>query len=346
MSPQASDFRSDTVTKPTAEMREAIAAAEVGDDVLDGDPTVGALQEYAADWLGKEASLYVPSGTMANQIALGSWTRPGDEILCEDGAHVVNFEGGATGFLHGLQTRTVRGVQGALQAEEVRAAIQPDSIHCPNTALVCVEQTHMSSGGRVVPIEALRAVHRVAYGAGIPLHMDGARLANAVSASCTSAREWGACADSVSLCLSKGLGAPVGSIIAGDRDFIERARVVRKRLGGWWRQAGLVAAGGLHALQNHVERLAEDHALAKDLAERLSAMDALTCDPAGVETNLVLVTVDHPDHNAASLAAKLGEEGVRVLPLGENLLRFVTHMDVGPEDVDRLQAALNKILGG
>ena len=346
MGSNASDFRSDTVTQPTPEMREIIAAAEVGDDVLDGDPTVGALQEFAADWLGKEASLYVPSGTMANQIALGSWTRPGDEIVVEESAHVVCFEGGATGYLHGLQSRTLRGVNGALQPDELQAAIQPDSIHCPDTKLVCVEQTHMSSGGRVVSLDALRAVHRVAYGAGIPLHMDGARLANAVSASGTSARDWAACADSVSLCLSKGLGAPVGSIVAGDNDFIERARVVRKRLGGWWRQAGLVAAAGLHAIQNHVERLADDHALAKDLAERLHSFDSLTCDPAGVETNLVVVAVDHPDHNAASLASKLGEEGVRVMPMGENILRFVTHMDVGPEDVDKLHGALSKILVG
>ncbi len=346
MSPNASDFRSDTVTKPTAAMRAVIAAAEVGDDVLDGDPTVGALQDFAAAWLGKEAALFVPSGTMANQIALGSWTRPGDEIVTEQGAHVVNFEGGATGFLHGLQSRTLRGVNGALQAADVQAALQPDSIHCPKTALVCVEQTHMSAGGRVVPLDALRAVHRVAYGAGIPLHMDGARLANAVSASGTSAREWAACADSVSLCLSKGLGAPIGSIVAGDKDFIERAKLVRKRLGGWWRQAGLVAAAGLYALQNNVERLAQDHALAKDMAERLNSFENLSCDPASVETNLVLVTLNHPDHSAASLSAKLGSEGVRVLPMGENVLRFVTHMDVGTEDVDKLHAALTKILVG
>ena len=326
-------------------MREAIASAEVGDDVLDGDPTVGALQEFAADWLGKEAALFVPSGTMANQIALGAWTRPGDEIVVEAGAHVVNFEGGATGFLHGLQSRTVEGVDGALQAADVQAALQPDSIHCPNTSLVCVEQTHMCSGGRVVPLEALQGVHRVAYGAGIALHMDGARLANAVTASGTSARTWGACADSISLCLSKGLGAPVGSIIAGDRDFIERAAVVRKRLGGWWRQAGLLAAGGLYALQNNVERLADDHALAKDLAGRLHAFSALSCDLTQVETNLVLVTVDHPDHNAASLCARLGQEGVQVLPLGENVLRFVTHLGVGSGDLEHVQVALHNIFG-
>jgi threonine aldolase len=344
MSQALSDFRSDTVTKPSQAMREMIATAEVGDDVLDGDPTVRALQEFAADWLGKGAALYVPSGTMANQIAMGSWTRPGDEIIAEETAHVVNFEGGATGFLHGLQTRTLRGTKGVLTPEEIQAAIQPDSVHCPKTALVCLEQTHMSSGGRVQPLEALQKVHRSAYGAGIPVHMDGARLGNAVAASGIGAREWAACADSVSLCLSKGLGAPVGSIIAGDGEFIERAARVRKRLGGWWRQAGLVAAAGLYALKNNVERLSEDHALAKDLAERLNAFDSMTCEAADVETNLILVALEHPDHNAASLCARLGEEGVLVLPLSENVLRFVTHMDVGEADVLRLQAALTKIL--
>lgn len=325
-------------------MRAAIAGAEVGDDVLDGDPTVGALQERAADWLGKEAALFVPSGTMANQVALGSWTRPGDEIIAEHGAHVCNFEGGATGFLHGLQTRTLHGERGALGAGEIRAAIQPDSVHCPKTSLVCVEQTHMSSGGRVVPLSAMQAIHHVAYSAGIPVHLDGARLCNAVVASGVSAREWGACADSVSICLSKGLGAPVGSLIVGNEEFIENARRVRKRLGGWMRQAGFLAAAGLFALEHNLDRLADDHALAQELATQLHAMEGLSCDPEDVETNLVLVQVEHPDFNAASLAARLADQGVLVLPLGDQTLRFVTHLDVGPADVERLSVALASIL--
>jgi threonine aldolase len=338
------DFRSDTVTRPCAAMRDAIAKAEVGDDVLDGDPTVGALEALAAEWLGKEGALFVPSGTMANQVALGVWTRPGDEIVVEQASHVVNFEAGAAGYLHGVQSRTLEGNRGALGAADVQAAIQPDSLHCPRTTLVCVEQTHMSSGGRVVPLDALRAVHRTAYAAKIPVHMDGARLANAVVASGTSAREWAACADSVSICLSKGLGAPVGSLIAGGDEFIEKARVVRKRLGGWMRQSGFLAAAGVYALQNNVERLKDDHALAQDLAARLNEFDAFQCPPEEVETNLVLVRVESTDFDAASLSAKLAEEGVGVLPLGPNTLRFVTHLDVAPADLDHLQQTLQAIL--
>jgi threonine aldolase len=335
-----SDFRSDTVTRPSPAMREAMASAEVGDDVLDGDPTVERLQELAAGWLGKEGALFVPSGTMANQVAVGAWTRPGDEIVVERGAHVVNYEGGAAGYLHGVQTRGLVGDRGALAADEVRAAIQPTYIHCPRTALVCVEQTHMGAGGRVVPLESLQAVHRVANAAGIPVHLDGARLANAVVASGISARDWAAAAESVSVCLSKGLGAPVGSVIAGDGDFLERAAVVRKRLGGWMRQAGVIAAAGLVALEENVERLAEDHALAKELALRLGAHEGLTVPVEEIETNLVMVRVSHPRFSAVELAEALGEQGIGVLALGPETLRFVTHLDVGPEDVERLDEAI------
>jgi threonine aldolase len=326
-------------------MREAMARAEVGDDVLDGDPTVAGLQELAADWLGKPRALFVPSGTMANQVALGAWTRPGDEIVLESGAHIANFEGGAAGYLHGLQTRTLRGERGALEAEAVRAAVQPNSVHRPRTGLVCVEQTHMGSGGRIVPLSKLQAVHEVASSAGIPVHMDGARLANAVVASGVAAREWAACADSVSICLSKGLGAPVGSIVAGDADFAERALRVRKRLGGWMRQAGILAAAGCLALSENVERLAQDHALARELARRLDAFESLHAAPDEVETNLVMVRVEDPRFDAAALAASLEERGVRVLPLGPDVLRFVTHLDVGPADVERVAAALHELLG-
>ncbi len=342
---RSSDFRSDTVTRPSAALRAAMAQALVADDVLDGDPTVGELQDFAADWLGKQGALYVPSGTMANQIALGAWTRPGDELVIERGAHIVNFEAGAAGFLHGVQSVTLASERGALDPQEVRAAIRPANIHLPNTGLVCVEQTHMGSGGCVVPLAALRAVAEVAREAGVPVHMDGARLANAVVASGVSAREFAATADSVSICLSKGLGAPVGSIIAGDEAFIERARVVRKQLGGWMRQAGVIAAAGLMALRDNVERLSEDHALAKRVAACCEAHEGLSCGPHAVETNLVMVRIDHPRFDAAALASALEEEGVRVLPLGHEVLRFVTHMDVTDSDVERLSAALARILG-
>jgi len=341
---RVADFRSDTVTKPTPAMRRAMAEAEVGDDVLDGDPTVRRLEEYAARWLGKDAALYVPSGTMANQIALGSWLRPGDEVIAAEDAHVLLYEGGATGFLHGAQSATLPTMRGAFDEAALRARVRPDFIHCPPTALICVEQTHMGSGGSVVTSDALTMVRRVADERGLPVHMDGARLANAQVASGIPAAELASCADSVSVCLSKGLGAPVGSIVAGDADFLERAKRVRKRLGGWMRQAGVIAAGGLYALEHHIERLADDHALAKQLAERLDALPGLACDPAGVETNLVLVGVDHPRHDPASLSAALADHGVRVMPLSSTHLRFVTHMDVGEADVERLGEACALLL--
>lgn len=342
---RVADFRSDTVTRPTPAMRRAMADAEVGDDVLDGDPTVRRLEAFAAEWLGKDGALYVPSGTMANQIALGSWLRPGDEVIAAEDAHVLLYEGGATGFLHGAQSATLPTTRGAFDEAALRAKIRPDFIHCPPTALICVEQTHMGSGGSVVPAQALAMVRRVADERGLPVHMDGARLANAQVASGIAAADLAACADSVSVCLSKGLGAPVGSIVAGDADFLERAKRVRKRLGGWMRQAGVIAAGGLFALEHQVERLADDHALAKQLAERLGALPGLSCDPAAVETNLVLVGVDHPRHDPASLAAALADHGVRVMPLSPTHLRFVTHMDVGEPDLDRLEAACAALLG-
>lgn len=340
------DFRSDTVTRPTPAMRAAMAAAEVGDDVLDGDPTVRRLEEAAARWLGKEGALFVPSGTMANQIALGAWTRPGDAIVAERGAHVLNYEGGAAGYLHGLQSITLAGERGALDPAEVRAAFRPPNIHCPKVALVCVEQTHMSSGGSVVPLDDLREVANVARAAGVPVHMDGARLGNAVIASGTAADAFAKCADSVAICLSKGLGAPVGSLIAGDAQFLERARLVRKRLGGWMRQAGIIAAGGVFALERNLERLADDHRLARELATCVGKIKGLACDAARVQTNLVLVDVTDTRFDAAQVAARLATQEIRVMPLGPRTLRFVTHMDVGADDVTRLERALRTILEG
>jgi threonine aldolase len=267
---QISDFRSDTVTRPSAAMRAAMAAAEVGDDVLDGDPTVRRLEQRAAELLGKDGALFVPSGTMANQVALGSWTRPGDEIVVERSAHVVCWEAGAPGALHGVQPLTLHAPDGRIDPDELRAVVRMRSTHCPRTALVCVEQSFMGSGeaagGCVVPLDHLRAIKQRAKELELPVHMDGARLFNAAIAAGEPPIEHAACADSVSICLSKGLGAPVGSLIAGDRAFLERAKLVRKRLGGWMRQAGILAAAGLYALEHNVERLAQDHALARELA--------------------------------------------------------------------------------
>ena len=328
-------------------MRAAMLEAAVGDDVLDGDPTVRALEDEAAAWLGKPRALFVPSGTMANQVALGAWTRPGDEIVCQRWAHVTTFEGGAAGFLHGVQSLALGGRDGRLDPEEVREAIRPSFIHCPNTALLCLEQTHNVAGGVVVPMDEFAAVAAIGKENGIPVHLDGARLANAVVASGIPAPEWTSHADSVSLCLSKGLGAPVGSVVAGDDAFLERAMVVRKRLGGWMRQAGLVAAAARVALAENVERMALDHALARSIAERLAALEGLRADPNAVETNMAMVHVTQPGLTAGAFASRLAERHVHVMPMGPQVLRFVTHLDVGPQDVDSLeQAAIAALRAG
>ena len=342
---KVSDFRSDTVTQPTPAMREAMACAEVGDDVLDGDPTVGRLEKLAAELLGKEFAFFVPSGTMANQIAVGAWTSPGGEVILGRDAHIVCYEAGALGALHGVQCTTLQTERGVLDPRAVRDAVRPDYIHCPDTQLVCVEQTHMASSGSVVPIEDMRDLRAITREHDLPLHLDGARLFNAVAATGIPASEWGACADSVSICLSKGLGAPVGSLIAGDGDFILGASVLRKRLGGWMRQAGVIAAGGLYALEHNVERLSEDHALARKLAEELSGHAGMHCDADSVATNIAILEVDPQEagRDAYELATKLSKHGVLALPLGARNLRFMTHMDVGEEDLARLKTAFEHV---
>ena len=345
MTASVSDFRSDTVTVPTDEMRAAMAAAPVGDDVLDGDPTVRELEREAARWLGKQDCLFVPSGTMANQVAIGAWMRPGDELVVEREAHVLRWEAGAAAANHGVQCVSLPGRRGALDPDEVLRTIRSRNIHSPRTGLVCVEQTHMGAGGSVVELENLEAIAALGREHSIPVHLDGARLANAVVASGIAAERWAACADSVSLCFSKGLGAPVGSVLAADdRAFFERARVVRKRLGGWMRQAGVIAAGGLWALEHNLERLEEDHVLARALAESLHGLPGIHCPPALVQTNIVMVQVDHPRHDPASIAAALEQQGVRVLPMSADSLRFVTHLDVGEEDVKRATQAMRGVL--
>jgi threonine aldolase len=346
---RASDFRSDTVTRPSAAMLAAIVAAELGDDVLDGDPTVRRLEETAAALLGKQRALFVPSGTMANQVALGAWTRPGDELIAERSAHLVTWEAGAAGYLHGLQSMTLHAPSGVLEPEELARVVRPASVHCPRTALITVEQSFMgggeAAGGRVIPLSALQRTAKFAREHQLPVHMDGARLFNAAVASGVDVADYAACADSVSICLSKGLGAPVGSLIAGDNDFCERGRLVRKRLGGWMRQAGLLAAAGLYALEHNVARLAEDHALARALAESLHGLPGLSCAPQEVETNIVMVQLAHPRFDAAAFMEALRPHGVLVLPMSANCLRFVTHLEVGPADVQRLAAAARTILG-
>ncbi len=337
------DFRSDTVTQPSPAMREAMAKAPVGDDVLDGDPSVMRLQEIAAEWLGKEGALYVPSGTMANQIAMGSWTHPGDEIVVQRYAHVTTFEAGATGALHGLQSMTVGDLSGSMEPSDVEESLRPVFIHCPKTALICMEQTHNMAGGRISSMECVEGISAIARREGIPMHLDGARLANAVVATGIPAPDWCQHFDSVSLCLSKGLGAPVGSVIAGSEEFLQRARVIRKRLGGWMRQAGHLAEAARIALQTNVERLQEDHELARYLAEALAVMPGLKVDVAAVESNIVMVNLAQGLPDAAGAIGLLEEVGVRVSSMGARRLRLVTHMDVGRDHGDRLLKAMDKL---
>ncbi len=350
MSPaRTADFRSDTVTRPSEAMRAAMASAEVGDDVLDGDPTVRHLEAFAAEWLGMEAALFVPSGTMANQVALGVWTRPGDEIIAESESHILRWEGGAAGANHGVQSLTLQAERGVMTDDQIRGALRPDFIHCARTGLLCLEQTNMGGGGSVLPLEAIDGPARIAREAGVPVHLDGARLANAVAASGIAAKRWTEGVDSVSLCLSKGLGAPVGSVIAGSADFAERGRHVRKRLGGWMRQSGILAAAGLMALEQNVERLAQDHEVAQALARGFNVLEGLHCPPEDSETNIVMVHVvppaERPDFpTAAQIATRLGPEGVAVMALSRTTLRFVTHLDVGLADVELAVAAMQRVL--
>ncbi len=337
------DLRSDTVTKPTPAMRDAMARAEVGDDVYGEDPTVNRLQERVAALLGKEAGLFVPSGTMANQVSLGALTRPGDEIVCDAGAHCISFESGALAALWGVQARTIAADRGLLEPASVEAMIRPVHDVYPRTRVVEVENTHNRGGGAVYPLERVRAVAEVARRRGLHLYMDGARLWHACAASGVAPDAYAREATLVSVCLSKGLGAPAGSVVAGPKDLVAEARRLRKRLGGGMRQSGILAAAGLHALDHHLARLPEDHENARRLADGLVAAGAALLFP--VETNLVFAAV--PGRGAAEVSGRLAKEGVLANPEGSrpDVLRFVTHLDVSRADVDEAVARVARAVG-
>jgi threonine aldolase len=339
----AIDLRSDTVTRPTEAMRQAMARAEVGDDVYGEDPTVRALEERSADLLGKEAALFVASGTMANQVSLGVLARAGDEVICDEHAHCVSFEGGALSALWGIQPRTLSGDRGVLDPAAVEAAIRPDDAHYPRTRAVAIENTHNRGGGKVWPLERVRAVGEVAARRGLALYVDGARLMNAAVATGLPARELAAPATMVSLCFSKGLGAPVGSVVAGPRDLVREAHRLRKRLGGGMRQAGILAAGALHALQHHVARLAEDHAHARRLGELLAAIPGVRLQ-FPVETNLVFA--GFAGHQARDLALRFRAAGVLCNPEGRtpDVIRLVTHLDVSAADIEEAARRIARVL--
>jgi threonine aldolase len=322
------DLRSDTVTRPTAAMREAMAAAEVGDDVYGEDPTVNRLQERAAALLGKQAALYVPSGTMANQIALLCHCERGDDVLTGEGSHVVLYESGAGSAWAGVGF-TIVGSGGVFDAGQMTAAIKPSEYHSPRTRLVALENTHNRGGGRIFPQADVEAIAEAAHARGLVVHLDGARIWNASVATGTPAAGLAAPADTVSACFSKGLGAPVGSVLAGSSALITRARRFRKMLGGGMRQAGVLAAAALHALDHHVERLAEDHVHARQLADGLSRLPGLICAP--VQTNIVLC--DLPGRAADVFQAAAAARGVLFSAIGPHRVRLVTHLGVASADV-------------
>ncbi len=335
------DLRSDTVTRPTAAMRAAMAAALVGDDVFGEDPTVAALEARAAALAGHEAGLFVPSGTMGNQIAFLAHTRPGDEVVVGVGAHSANSEGGGAAALAGVQC-VVAGTDGHFGVDELARVVRGDdpSGHEPPTSLVMVENTHNRAGGVVLPSEKMNEIAGFCRSRSLRLHLDGARLFNAAVAAGEPVAAWAGVADSVSLCLSKGLGAPVGSVLCGSRAFVKRGHRFRKMLGGGMRQAGILAAAGLYALDHHVERLADDHRRARRLAEGLARLPGVRLDLARVQTNIVIFGLE--SLSPAAFCAAVADE-VRVLPFGIGV-RAVLHLEIGDEDVERALAAFARVL--
>lgn len=314
-------------------MRQAMAAAEVGDDVFGEDPTVRALEERTAALLGKEAALFVVSGTMANQLAVRTHTEPGDEIILEASAHIYYYEGGGPAAFSGVQCRCLPGRRGQFTAAEVEAALRPLDPHFPPTRLVCLENTHNRGGGSVWPIQQIAEISTLAKQRGLRMHLDGARLWNAAIATGIAEREYAAHFDSVSVCFSKGLGAPIGSALVGSREFISRARRFRKQIGGGLRQAGIIAAGALFAMEQQRARLADDHANAKTLAQGLARIPGFALDPATVETNIVCFQC--PAAPAAKVAERLNAAGVRMLAIGPDTLRAVTNLNVTAADTQR-----------
>ncbi|MBL8799436.1 MAG: low-specificity L-threonine aldolase [Planctomycetia bacterium] len=335
MSDPVIDLRSDTVTRPTAAMRAAMNHAEVGDDVFSEDPTVNRLEERVARLLGKEAALFVPSGTMSNQIGIKAHTVPGDELLCEASCHIYLYEVGGAAVLSGVTCRTFEGQHGILDVNQLEGCVRPVNDHLVRTRLICLENTHNRGGGRIYPLAKIQAISAWAKRNNLIMHLDGARLWNAVVATGIPAETWAKCFDTVSVCFSKGLGAPVGSALCGPKEFITRARKVRKLFGGGMRQAGVIAAGALFALENHVERLADDHRHLKVIARAVADTPGLHLDPADPETNILFFHIDPELGTAKDVAATLKQRGVRVHPTGPQTIRICTHLDVSAQQAEQ-----------
>ncbi len=343
------DLRSDTVTKPSAAMRDFIANCDVDDDVIDVDPTVGALQDLIAEMTGKEDAIFMPSGTMTNQIGLRVHCRPGDEFICESGCHIYNYEQGAFASLSGLAPSLITGDQGILEPEQLHGMVKADNEHFAITRLLCLENTHNRGGGRIQPYDNVEKICQWAHENGLQTHLDGARLFNAVAATGISAKQWASHFDTVSICFSKGLGAPVGSALCGTKEQMYLARRHRKAFGGGMRQAGVIAAGALFGLQHHVQRMSEDHENAQKLADAVRATDGLSL-PGPVDTNIVMMDVDPEVGTAAALAGELDMKGVRCLALGPQRIRLVTHLDVSADQTETaceiIQDTVKEVLEG
>lgn len=339
------DLRSDTVTRPDAAMRQAMMDADVGDDVYGEDPTINALEARVASLLGHEAGIFCPSGSMTNMLGVAALVAPGWELIAESQAHVLRAEAGGHAALAGVTSRTWVSPDGTFTVADALALMsRPRGYHQVGTAAIAVENTHNFGGGRIADIDELRTLRRETAAAGVAVHMDGARLLNACAATGISAEEYGRQADTVSLCLSKGLGAPVGSVLVGRADVIEKTRLLRKRYGGAMRQAGILAAAGLYALDNHVAGLADDNAHARQLADALAAAREGIVDPAAVETNIVFLDVSDLPVDAEQFAAQAAERSVRVSVMGENSVRLVTHRDVSPEQIDTAAEVLTSLV--
>ena len=337
------DLRSDTVTLPTAQMREAMYRAEVGDDVYGEDPTLVELETLGARMTGKEAGLFVTSGTMGNQVAVLTHTQRGDEVICEAESHIFYSEVAGLAVLSGVQARTVPSIKGIMSAETIEAAIRPQDIHQPKTTLICLENSHNRAGGTCYSLDSLAAIRKMADRRKLPVHMDGARLFNAALDQGVTVDKITQYADTVQFCLSKGLCAPVGSLLVGPADFIARARRYRKMLGGGLRQAGILAAAGIVALQHMVDRLAEDHANAAKLAEAVASA-GFAIDLSTVQTNIVIFDVSRMGVKAADFAAKLKKAGVLVSVFGEYRVRMVTHYGITAEDIATVTEILHRLL--
>ena len=338
------DLRSDTVTKPTPAMRKAMAEAEVGDDVYGEDPTVNALQEKLAKLLGKEASIFAASGTMANQLAIKAHTQPGDELIMEATSHPYNFEGGAIAAISGVQVYCLHGVRGILDPSQIETAIRPADHHYAVTRLVCIENTHNRGAGSIYPLKTMEEIYKIAKARGLMVHLDGARLFNASVATGIKPHEYARFADSVSVCISKGLGCPVGSLVAGSREFVDRIHRFRKMIGGGMRQVGILAAAGIYALDHHVDRLKEDHDNAKRLATGLKEIRGITVNPDHVETNIIIFGVAGTGMTSPAVRDAMKNEGVLMNALPGNEIRLVTHLDVSRDDIDKSLAAFRKVI--